>query len=125
MLEIDQTIQPAALSDSLERMWQVSAQKILSIEQACAPETGTPVFTVDGRYTSQGWTEWTQGFQFGSSILQFDATGDEQWDCHGPLRKPIIVFGLSAHDNKSIRAGQGAARSITQLSRSAYSATAI
>ena len=79
MLEIDQTIQPAALSDLLERMWQVSARKILSIEQSCAPETGTPVFTVDGRYTSQGWTEWTQGFQFGSAILQFDATGDEQF----------------------------------------------
>ena len=26
--------------------------------------------------TAQGWTEWTQGFQFGSSILQFDATDD-------------------------------------------------
>ena len=26
-----------------------------------------------------GWTEWTQGFQFGSAILQFDATGDQQF----------------------------------------------
>ena len=24
---------------------------------------GAPVFTVDGRYTARGWTEWTQGFQ--------------------------------------------------------------
>ena len=38
---------------------------------------GTPVFTVEGRYTCRGWTEWTQGFQFGSALLQFDATGDE------------------------------------------------
>jgi len=30
---------------------------------------------VRGKYTSRGWTEWTQGFQFGSAILQFDATG--------------------------------------------------
>ena len=29
-----------------------------------------------GRYTARGWTEWTQGFQFGAAILQFDATGD-------------------------------------------------
>ena len=29
-----------------------------------------------GRYTSKGWTEWTQGFQFGMPLLQFDATGD-------------------------------------------------
>ena len=32
-----------------------------------------------GKYTSRGWTEWTQGFQFGSAILQFDATGDERF----------------------------------------------
>ena len=37
------------------------------------------VFTVSGRYTAQGWTEWTQGFQFGSAILQFDGTGDSQF----------------------------------------------
>jgi unsaturated chondroitin disaccharide hydrolase len=37
---------------------------------------GSPVFTVAGRYTSKGWTEWTQGFQFGMPLLQFDATGD-------------------------------------------------
>ena len=37
------------------------------------------MFTVEGRYTSRGWTEWTQGFQFGSAILQFDATGDESF----------------------------------------------
>ena len=32
-----------------------------------------------GRYTARGWTEWTQGFQYGSAILQFDATGDEEF----------------------------------------------
>ena len=37
------------------------------------------MFTVSGRYTAQGWTEWTQGFQFGSAILQFDGTGDSQF----------------------------------------------
>jgi hypothetical protein len=34
---------------------------------------------VKGRYTSRGWTEWTQGFQFGSAILQFDATGGKEF----------------------------------------------
>ena len=34
------------------------------------------MFTVEGRYHARGWTEWTQGFQFGSALLQFDATGD-------------------------------------------------
>ena len=30
-----------------------------------------------GRYATRGWTEWTQGFQYGSAVLQFDAKGDE------------------------------------------------
>src|SRR4029079_11848027 len=38
-----------------------------------------PVFTVEGKYRARGWTEWTQGFQFGSALLQFDATGDEEF----------------------------------------------
>jgi hypothetical protein len=37
------------------------------------------VFTVNGKYTTRGWTEWTQGFQFGSALLQFDATGDREF----------------------------------------------
>ena len=32
-----------------------------------------------GQYTTRGWTEWTQGFQFGSALLQFDATDNEQF----------------------------------------------
>src|SRR5205807_5061774 len=47
-----------------------------SIEETWRPEDGAPVFTVEGRYRARGWTEWTQGFQFGSALLQFDATGD-------------------------------------------------
>ncbi|MFT5412816.1 MAG: unsaturated chondroitin disaccharide hydrolase, partial [Verrucomicrobiales bacterium] len=30
-----------------------------------------------GKYTTRGWTEWTQGFEFGSAALQFDATSDD------------------------------------------------
>ena len=37
------------------------------------------MFTVRGAYTSRGWTEWTQGFQFGAPLLQFDATGDARF----------------------------------------------
>ncbi len=35
------------------------------------------MFTQNGKYSSRGWTEWTQGFQFGSAVLQFDASGEE------------------------------------------------
>lgn len=76
MIAINDSIRPADLLASLQRMWQLSAAKLLSIQRDWLPERGTPVFTTAGKYTSQGWTEWTQGFQFGSAILQFDATDD-------------------------------------------------
>ena len=79
MIAINDSIRPADLLPSLQRMWQLSAAKLLSMQASWLPERGTPVFTVAGKYTSQGWTEWTQGFQFGSAILQFDATGDESF----------------------------------------------
>src|SRR5881394_600532 len=74
---IDFKLTPQRLLPKIERLFELSAQKILSIEKTWKPEQGTPVFTVKGRYATRGWTEWTQGFQFGSALLQFDATGDE------------------------------------------------
>lgn len=79
MIAINDSIRSAELLPSLQRMWQLSAAKLLSLQASWLPERGTPVLTVAGRYTSQGWTEWTQGFQFGSAILQFDATGDSSF----------------------------------------------
>lgn len=79
MILIDQAIQPADLKANLTRMWELSAAKLLAIEAKYPPEAGTPVFTVNGQYHAQGWTEWTQGFQFGSAILQFDATGQQRF----------------------------------------------
>ena len=60
----------------IARLFELSAAKIRSIEDTWRPEDGAPVFTVQGRYQARGWTEWTQGFQFGSALLQFDATGE-------------------------------------------------
>ncbi len=77
--KINLSLTPRKLLPKITRLFERSAEKILSIEKSWKPENGTPVFTVKGKYTSRGWTEWTQGFQFGSAILQFDATGDERF----------------------------------------------
>lgn len=77
MVDIRNAPTPTALVPKLRRLFELSGLKILSIEDGWRPEKGSPVFTAGGKYTSRGWTEWTQGFQFGSAILQFDATGDE------------------------------------------------
>jgi unsaturated chondroitin disaccharide hydrolase len=79
MIHIDQHLTPAHLLPSLDQMWQLSAAKVRALEQRWDPTTGSPVFTITGRYTARGWTEWTQGFQYGSAILQFDATADEEF----------------------------------------------
>ena len=79
MLAIDQTLTPADLLPRIDRMWEASANCIRSIDDGWKPEDGSPVFTVDGKYTAQGWTEWTQGFQFGSALLQFDGTGESEF----------------------------------------------
>jgi unsaturated chondroitin disaccharide hydrolase len=79
MMEIDDTVSPSDLAGALAAFWPVSGRKIASLCKDHDPAIGAPVFTVQGRYTSKGWTEWTQGFQYGWSILQFDATGDEQF----------------------------------------------
>ncbi len=78
-MQINESLKVEDLKAQIERLFEYSGQKILDIEDTWQPEQGTPVFTVAGTYTTRGWTEWTQGFQFGSAILQFDATGDEQF----------------------------------------------
>jgi len=79
MIKIDNTLTPAALLPKIDALWRASAPKILSLDAEEKPGTATPVFTVQGKYTARGWTEWTQGFVYGSAILQYDATGDEQF----------------------------------------------
>jgi hypothetical protein len=58
--------------------WDISARKIELIENNYDEAKGSPVFTVNGKYTTRGWTEWTQGFQYGSALLQFDADGEKK-----------------------------------------------
>ena len=78
-LKINHSITPSSLRRDIERMFELSGEKITSIENSWDVTRGTPVFTVKGRYTSRGWTEWTQGFQFGAAFLQFDATGETEF----------------------------------------------
>jgi rhamnogalacturonyl hydrolase YesR len=79
MLDINFALDPADLVNKLENFWQLSGEKILSIDKEYDVSQGSPVYTENGQYTTRGWTEWTQGFQYGSAILQFDATRNEQF----------------------------------------------
>lgn len=73
---IDKAIQAADLREKIGLLWKVSGEKLKRIQLEYDHHQGSPVFTVAGKYSTRGWTEWTQGFEFGSEILQFDATGE-------------------------------------------------
>lgn len=75
-MKADLTLQPGQLVNDINRFWQLSGDKIIAIEKTLDPAMSSPVFTINGNYTTRGWTEWTQGFQYGSALLQFDATGE-------------------------------------------------
>src|SRR5262245_13631549 len=75
-MRVDRRRTASDLLSKIHRLFDVSGPKIDAIERTWKAEDGAPVFTVKGRYRARGWTEWTQGFQFGSALLQFDATGD-------------------------------------------------
>lgn len=79
MIAQDKNLRLSDLRDKLKAFWALSGEKILLIERQYDEQKGAPVFTRQGRYTSRGWTEWTQGFQYGAALVQFDATDDARF----------------------------------------------
>ena len=78
-MKIDSSLTPARRHKNVQALFQNAAPKIRSLNDSWDPSKGAPVFTSNGKYTSRGWTEWTQGFQFGSALIQFDATNDPEF----------------------------------------------
>jgi unsaturated chondroitin disaccharide hydrolase len=103
MIHIDRHRTPADLLDRVTRVWEVSGRCIDDIEHTWNPQQGAPVLTVQGRYRSLAWTEWTQGFQFGSMLLHFDGTGDERFLELGRERTiermPCHLTHMGVHDH--------------------------
>lgn len=79
MIKTNKSLKPSDLTSKLKRFWTLSGEKINLIEKNYDTSKGSPVFTIAGKYSTRGWTEWTQGFQYGSAILQFDATGEKEF----------------------------------------------
>lgn len=79
MIDTSNPVRLQDLTKELDRLWAASGEKILAIERTFDFDEGAPVHTAAGQYRPKGWTEWTQGFQVGSALLQFEATGDEQF----------------------------------------------
>lgn len=103
MIRIDDALSPADLKGSLDALWTASARAISLLRKRWDPEAGTPVFTQAGKYTSRGWTEWTQGFQYGCALLQFEATGETEFLDYGRnetvARMAPHVTHVGVHDH--------------------------
>ncbi len=75
-MQPDRRLTPQALTPAIDRFLDLAGRKIARLDREWDPARGAPVFTCRGRYTSRGWTEWTQGFQYGCALLYYDLTGD-------------------------------------------------
>ncbi len=78
-MRVDNRLTAKALAPRLDRFLELSGKKLLALDKNWDTSRGSPVITRRGKYVAQSWTEWTQGFQFGCQLLQFDATDDERF----------------------------------------------
>ena len=79
MIQSNTNFKLSDFKTKIQKFWELSAQKIQLVEKKYDVSKGSPVFTRNGNYTAKGWTEWTQGFQYGAYLLQFDATGEQSF----------------------------------------------
>ncbi len=79
MIKINARLTADGLAGHLNHFFTLAGKKIRKLNADWNPSEGAPVFTCKGNYTARGWTEWTQGFQFGCQVLQFDATGEAEF----------------------------------------------
>jgi unsaturated chondroitin disaccharide hydrolase len=77
-MKLNAALTPADLAPDAASVLQLAGEKALRVDRSWDPARGAPVFTVKGQYTARGWTEWTQGFQYGLAILAFDGTNHSE-----------------------------------------------
>lgn len=103
LISIDNQLSVLSLGAHLDRFWNLSESKLELIEERMASESVSPVFTVEGKYATRGWTDWTQGFRIGSHLLQYEATGKEKYLESGSrltyslIPEHITHFGVHDH----------------------------
>jgi unsaturated chondroitin disaccharide hydrolase len=108
MVHIQHPLKPGDFVSRVQTFWKRSAEKLALIHREFDDSQGSPVLTVNGKYTARGWTEWTQGFQFGSAVLQFEATGDSFFleqakkDTIGKMAPHVSHTGVHDHGFNNI-----------------------
>jgi unsaturated chondroitin disaccharide hydrolase len=83
MIDIKNAPDLTTVAAKLPRVFESGLRATNLLRRAWSPEQGAPVYTRAGIYSTRGWTEWTQGFQFGNALYLFEATGDEAMLAYG------------------------------------------
>ena len=102
-MHINTELEPKSLSENIDRLWSYSGAKIKNMTYSLKEAVGSPVVTVKGMYEPRSWTDWTQGFQFGSELLQFDASGDSYFldlaidNIKNKMTSHVSHFGVHDH----------------------------
>ncbi len=102
-MQIDETIRASDLKKPLEKLWELSDQKLFAVQKRWKASSGAPVFTVDGLCSARAWTQWTEGFFYGSHLLQYDVCGDEKHleiaraAACGPMLSHLTHTGVHDH----------------------------
>ncbi len=78
-MNINSQLKPEHLADKINKLWSLSGDKLKSMTSTLKGAEGSPVVTVNGTYKPRSWTDWTQGFQFGSELFQYNNSGDSHF----------------------------------------------
>lgn len=104
MIDTSEFIPLGAFKKPIARMWEISGEKLIAIEERLAvSEDEALVYTRNGRYTSQDWTDWTRGFQVGSMLLQAEAEDSSllfEWGRSNTIERiqhHLTHFGVHDH----------------------------
>ncbi len=75
-MQIDEILRVGDLERPLTQLFALAAKKVVLLDRQWDQAKGAPVFTIEGKYATRGWTEWTEGFKYGLALLAFDGTSD-------------------------------------------------
>lgn len=102
-MHINTQLKPEHLGEKIDSLWSLSGDKLKSMSSSLKGTKGSPVVTVNGAYSPRSWTDWTQGFQFGSELFQYNATGDSYFldlaidNIKNKMTSHVSHFGVHDH----------------------------
>ncbi len=77
-MQTEERIGDDQLKSMIDDVAAIAHEKAAALKASYPLDSGSPVFTIDGQYTSRAWTEWTQGFRCGMPILVGELAGDSE-----------------------------------------------